>query len=53
MIHHRDTPVKHKHNGFTGQAEDTEKRKKLCVLCGAICAKAGQALFVVVIRRWP
>ena len=28
MIHHRDTPVKHKNNGFTGQAEDTEKRQQ-------------------------
>ena len=28
MIHHRDAPVKHKNNGFTGQAEDTEKRQQ-------------------------
>ena len=42
MIHHRDTPVKHKHNGFTGQAEDTEKNKKTLCLCGIIVVDGGQ-----------
>ena len=42
MIHHRDTPVKHKNNGFTGRQRARRKKKKTLCLRGIIFADGGQ-----------